>query len=128
MAGTPNERGLAYGEAARPLIREAAARWQAGAGARRDAVLHALIDRTDFVTAARQFTPYLVEEIAGIAHAAEVDERVLWALNLLDEDWWIRRRVGVGPGCSALGLRGSGDQPALIAQNMDLPDWVDELQ
>src|SRR4051812_46272855 len=128
MAGTPRERGLAYGEAAAPLIREAAARWKARAGDRCDEVLHALIDRTEFVTTALQLTPDLVDEIAGIAHAAAVDERLIWALNLLDEDWWVRRRLDAGPGCSALGLQGGGDHPTLLAQNMDLPDWVDELQ
>src|SRR3954447_13697374 len=128
LAGTPRERGLAYGEAERLLIREAAARWQARAGARCEEVLHALIDRTDFVATARQLTPYLVEEIAGIAQAAVVDERLIWALNLLDEDWWVRRRLDAGPGCSSLGVRGRPDEPTLIAQNMDLPDWVDELQ
>src|SRR4051794_1782569 len=127
MAGTPSERGLAYGELARPLIEEAAARWQAGAGSRCDEVLHALLDRTDLVATARRLTPYLVEEIAGIAQAAAVDQRLIWALNLLDEDWWVRRRLEAA-GCSSLGLRGAADQPALIAQNMDLPDWVDELQ
>src|SRR3954452_3916952 len=127
MAGTPSERGLAYGELARPLIQEAAARWQAGAGSRCEEVLHALIDRTDLVATARRLTPYLVEEIAGIAVAAAVDERLIWALNLLDEDWWVRRRLEAA-GCSSLGVPGAGEQPALIAQNMDLPDWVDELQ
>src|SRR4051812_36327086 len=128
MAGTPRERGLAYGESAKPLIREAAARWQAGAGARCDEVLHALIDRTEFVTTARQLTPDLVDEIAGIAHAAAVDERLIWALNLLDEDWWVRRRLDAGPGCSALVLQGGGHQRTLLAQNMDFPDGGDDLQ
>src|SRR3954465_14375128 len=106
MAGTPGEGGRGYGEAARPLIHEAAPRWQARAGARCEEVLHALIDRTEFVATARQLTPYLVGEIAGIPGAPPVDERLIWALNLLDEDWWVRRRLDAGPGCSALGVRG----------------------
>src|SRR3954447_10782117 len=113
LAGTPRERGLAYGEAERLLIREAAARWQARAGARCDEVLYALIDRTEFVTTARQLTPYLVEEIAGIAHAAAAEERLIWALNLLDEIWWFRGQLDTGAGCSALGLEGGGDKPSL---------------
>src|SRR3954447_576271 len=128
MVGTPRERGLAYGESAKPLIAEAVARWRAGAGGRDEELLHALIDRTQFIAAARQFTPYLVDEIEAIARASAVDERLIWALNLLDEDWWVRRRVDAGAGCSALGVEAGPDQPGMIAQNMDLPVWVDELQ
>src|SRR4051794_30760575 len=124
MAGTPRERGLAYGEVARPLIQEAVARWQALGGARSEEMLHALVDRTELVAVGRRLTPYLAQEVAGIAHASAVDERLIWALNLLDEDWWVRRRLEAAPGCSALGLRGGGERPTLIAQNMDLPDWV----
>src|SRR4051794_14354529 len=100
LEGAPRERGLAYGDAVRPLIVEAAARWQADAGRQSEDVLTALLARTRFRAAARQFTPYLVEEIDGIAQASGVDQRLVWALNLLDESWWVRPRPDAG--CSAL--------------------------
>src|SRR4051794_25493101 len=119
MSGRPRERGLAYGESARPLIAEAASRWMARAGSAQEELLHALVDDTRFRETARQVTPYLVDEIEGIAQASGVDERLVWALNLLDEGWWIgrrRRADAAAGGCSAVALEGRADQPAMIAQ------------
>jgi hypothetical protein len=47
----------------------------------------------------------------------------------MDEDWWFRPRFGKAlEHCSSFGVRGGSGQPPLIAQNMDLPTWLDGLQ
>jgi isopenicillin-N N-acyltransferase like protein len=128
LEGSATERGLAYGESARALVTEAAERWGAAAGADRDRVLEALVRSSGFRAAVQRFTPSLGDEIEGIARASDIDRDVIWALNLLDEDWWVRRALGPSTGCSALAQVGDGDRPTLLAQNMDLPARLDGLQ
>jgi isopenicillin-N N-acyltransferase like protein len=128
LVGDGTQRGLAYGESARSLIAEAAFRWANEAGAYRDVLLDALVDHSGFVATARRWTPTLADEIEGIARGSGVDRRLVWALNLLDEDWWIWRRVSAASGCSALGVQARPGQSALLAQNMDLPARLDGLQ
>src|SRR4051812_26452578 len=92
LNGTAVERGIAYGESARALIVEAAARWEAELGSDREDVLRALVDASGFRATATRVTPALVEELDGIALGSGVDHRLVWALNLLDETWWVRRQ------------------------------------
>jgi isopenicillin-N N-acyltransferase like protein len=118
LEGSPRERGQAYGEEARELVREGAERWRGGLTSPEDAYLDELIDGTLFVETARRLTPELVEEVEGIAVGSGVDLRRLWALNLMDEDWWVRGRPNQR--CTSFGVQPGPGQPAILGQNMDL--------
>jgi len=128
LEGDARQRGEAYGEQAKDLIAEAAERWTSDAGTSYRNLLDELVDRSSFRTTATRFSPGLVAEVDGIARASGVDPRLVWALNLLDEDWWTRGHLAAAEACSGLGIRPGPNQPALIAQNMDLPGWLDGLQ
>jgi hypothetical protein len=128
LEGSPLERGLAYGESTRELVTESAFRWCADAGADRERIVDALVRSSGFRAAVERFTPSLGAEIEGIARGSGVDRDVVWALNLLDEDWWVRRRLTSPPGCSAFAEVGTEDHPTLVAQTMDLPARLDGLQ
>ena len=128
LEGDAATRGEAHGEQARALIAEAAERWRADVGVDFDDHLAALVDASAFAATTQRIAPWLADEIAGVARASGVDLRTVWALNLLDEDWWTRAsRAGV-EACSGLGVQPAPGQPALIAQNMDLPAWLHGLQ
>lgn len=129
-------RGEMYGESARELIREAAARWRAAildtapAGLGPDAYLAALVRETGYRVAVRRHAPDLLEEVAGIAAAAGVDEDVIFGMNLLDEEWTLRDRLSAAGGdhhCTSIGQAGD-PAPVVIAQNLDLKVWMDGLQ
>jgi hypothetical protein len=140
LTGTPKARGEAYGEAARSLVHEAADRWSEniarGLPMTLDAYLGELVDNTGFRGAAEQHTPALLDELAGLARASGVEERLLFAMNLLDEEWWLRRKIaatgatpaGEAAHCSGFGIPPQGGGPAYVGQNMDLPGWMDGLQ
>jgi len=125
-----------YGESARELIREAAARWRANvldvAPRPSSAYLSALVRETGYRAAARRHAPDLVEEIAGMAAASGVEEDVLFGMNLLDEEWTLRDRLTADGGdhhCTSLGQGSAEDPgPVLVAQNLDLKVWMDGLQ
>ena len=133
LAGTAVQRGEAHGEQARHLIAETCERWQVDVAGRHldpGAFLTALVDETGFRATAARCTPDLVAEIDGIARGSGLDARMVWALNLLDEGWWLRQRMGASGGehCSGFGLRPGPGQPCVIGQNMDLAPWLDGLQ
>lgn len=134
VAGTPRERGEAYGEQARGLIQTAVERWREdlcrSVPVSVEEHLDRLVHQTGFVRRAQQLTPDLLEEIAGISDASGVGQAQMLALNLMDEDWWIRRRYGLEPDghCTAIGVPGGNGLDVMVGQNMDLPPWMDELQ
>lgn len=135
LAGNPSARGEAYGESARDLVGEAAERWTEnigrGLGMPVADYLVELVDKTGFRSAAAEHCPDLLAEIAGLSRASGVDERLVFAMNLLDEEWWLRRQLASGPAmthCSGFGIPPTTDRPAYVGQNMDLPGWMDGLQ
>lgn len=125
LEGTPFERGVAHGSGARELVAEASARWReraAGLGhdpERRTAALAAA-----YLPAVRARFPELLDEVAGIAHGAGLPLADVLLLNLMDEEWWFP--AGEEAGCSVIGAW--RDASPVLAQNMDLPDWMDGLQ
>jgi hypothetical protein len=79
----------------------------------------------------RRYVPDLINEILGIAHAAGVAEDIVLGMNLMDEEWALRRRgdsTFFGEHCTSLGQRATAELPTLIAQNMDLARWLDGVQ
>ncbi|MGN6473276.1 MAG: C45 family autoproteolytic acyltransferase/hydrolase [Mycobacteriales bacterium] len=135
LAGDPNTRGEAYGETARDLVREAAERWSEHIGRGLPIPLSdyigQLVEKTGFRQAAATHCPDLLTELTGLARSSGVDPRTLFAMNLLDEEWWMRRALAPAPSmahCSGFGIAAQDGRPAYVGQNMDLPGWMDGLQ
>jgi len=116
LPGPPRERGAAHGEAQRDVFAAAIDRWYDSLPAAdpREWVREFLA-ATDFRPAFSKWTPDLLDEIAGIAHGAGIDEVTAFAYQLVDEQWCYARVEA--DHCSVVGSAG------LIAQNLDLPDW-----
>ena len=74
------------------------AAWRECAGAVTGAIPTTTCDacsrETDYVSAISRRTPDLLEEVRGIAAGAGVDPDLLFALQLLDEEWAYRLRAG----------------------------------
>jgi hypothetical protein len=91
-----------------------------------------LLSGTAFVPTIAAWAPDLAEEVRGIAEGAELDERLILAYNLMDEQWWFDLDNYVNPGaCSVLvvqPLAGSPSSSCVLAQNMDLPTFMDGSQ
>ena len=131
--GDGRARGRAHGEAARPLVSDALARWE-------EATLSGQPRGTDILDYAREFlastglirameavTPDLVAEIQGIAEWAGLPQETVAAYNLMDEQWWYDMgRQRAEPGCSLVALH--DHRSTVLAQNMDLPSFMDGSQ
>ncbi len=139
VAGPPRARGRAHGEELRDQIAAGLERWQEGLAvtvARDGAVaeyLRAFLAMGSFRDAARRWTPDVLDEVEGIAEGAGADPDLVWAYQLMDEQWWFSERwqggadASTAERCSSLALRTPTDT-TVVAQNMDLPAVYDGQQ
>lgn len=131
LEGPPRRRGQIHGQVLKPMILEHVKRWRTylkeATGADPDEYKQKLIQKTGFLSAAQRWAPDLMEEVAGIAEGAGLSFETVFGLQLIDEEWWYRQEQGLGQGfmereqCSALGAFRQGENPPLMAQNLDLP-------
>lgn len=130
LSGTPHERGLAHGRALGPQIRELLDDFERDLernyGVDADDFRERFLTETDFAPAIERWVPGLLDEVAGIAEGAGVSfERVfLWQLN--DEIWSMGRRA-MRHHCTSIAVNRRGDQPTLVAQNMDIPGFFQKF-
>ena len=135
-APTYRKRGQIHGELLRGLIIEHQARWEEdvirSTGLRPDAYLDGLLNETNFMPAIERWTPFLMEEVRGMAEGANIDFRYMFARQLSDEEPWYRAEKKlpqtIGRGCSSIGRDASDDHVTMIGQNMDTPAWYDGHQ
>src|SRR5947207_398106 len=98
LTGGPFERGQAHGAALRGQVQAHLDAWlaslaEAGVG-EPTAYVAGLLAATDFRPAIERHTADLWQEVQGIAAGAEVDPDLLFGLQLLDEEWAYRVRLG----------------------------------
>jgi isopenicillin-N N-acyltransferase-like protein len=137
LTGSPRQRGRAHGESLRPQIRDLLVRWKDflawthGISPRE--YLLDFISQINFSPAIEKWTPGLLDEVRGIAEGAAVDFSDIYALQLQDEEWWFgqerkQQPAAAANACSSLAWRGDARHPSLVAQNMDLPDYLHDYQ
>jgi hypothetical protein len=97
-----------------------------------DRYVETFLSETKFVTSLCSSMPDLLEEIRGIAEGAAISFDIVAAYNFMDEQWWYDLRDGAGsePGCSVIAIVGATNAayPTILAQNMDLPSFMDGSQ
>jgi isopenicillin-N N-acyltransferase like protein len=130
--GDGRERGRAHGEALRERIHGLLERWDADVGVRLGRpparLVSALVETTGFAAAIERHTPDLLEEVRGIAEGAGVGFDRILALNLMDEEWWFTAPAEPRDACTLIAVGPSDGRPAVLAQNMDLPELMDGAQ
>jgi hypothetical protein len=82
---------------------------------------------TDYLPAMKKSTPDLIDEIRGIAQGAGIDFDTMLVFQLIDE-YWVNGPGAAGEHCSSMGFSRQGNQPATIAQNMDLEGFRNGFQ
>src|SRR6476660_806043 len=130
--GDGRERGRAHGEALREPIQGLLERWDAAVAARSgqpsQALVSALIETNGFAAATERHTPDLLAEVRGIAEGAKVAFDRIFALNLMDEEWWFTAPAEPRNACTLIAVGPADGRPSLLAQNMDLPELMDGAQ
>lgn len=135
VEGGPRERGRACGEALRTQI--AACFDAIDSAGEKDRKIPAekfraeFLKATSFVSAIARWTPDLLDEVHGLAEGANQPlERMLYA-QLMDEEWVYVRDMKYAMEADAGHCTGFAVREcdhAVIAQNMDLGQWLDGYQ
>lgn len=141
VSGTPYERGFQHGALLRDGAREHNRRWrevcERDTGMPVRNYLERFFAETDFLPAAKRYTPGLLEEIRGIADGAELPYNEVLARQLSDEEPWYRRylkfdidvnTLAFREHCSCIGQLGGEGQPTILAQNMDGLGYYQDTQ
>jgi hypothetical protein len=131
LTGDPFERGRGHGQALRAEVQAHLAAWlgslaEAGIGEPR-AYVAGMLAATAFRPAIERHTPDLWQEVQGIAAGAEVAPDLLFGLQLLDEEWAYRVRLGRDgklEKCSSVAIVPASG-PTWIGQNMDLGGYTE---
>src|SRR5262245_38923277 len=131
LEGTPHNRGLIHGRVLRDQVHEVVRLWKTALAdvfkMDADAFIRRFVRQTDFVAAIKKWAPDLLDEIHGLAEGAGVDFDTMLTLQLPDE-CFIHGEAIAAERCSSLGFGQSGGRPACVAQNLDVPSFVDGFQ
>jgi len=135
LEGTHRERGQTHGKALKSQINKDIEIWKSHlqnvTGTNPDKYIDQFMQETKLVAAAEKWAPHLLEEVKGIGEGAGVDFNTIFTWQCADEEWWYRPYPTAKQepsGCSSLGCSKTGNNPAVIAQNMDTPDYYDGYQ
>ena len=141
LEGTPRQRGRIYGETRKTGILSLIEQWKVYLETSNkmdpETYIEQFFEETDLLKAVKRWTPGLLDEVEGIGEGAGVDFKVIFALQLPDEEWWYHRGKkglgfsGIGSSvdhCSSVGIHALVGIPTYVAQNMDLPGYYDGHQ
>lgn len=131
LDGTPYNRGLVHGRTMKAEIHQVARLWKADLAASfkvdADTFIRRFVQKTDFVSAIKKWTPDLLQEVRGLADGSGIDFDTMLVLQLPDE-CFVSGEAIAHERCSSLGFARSGARPACVAQNMDTPLFTDGFQ
>lgn len=130
VSGTPKQRGLAHGRALKAQIREIIGDFKKDLArdykVDADDFVRRFVAGTDFMPAIDRWTPGLLDEVRGIAEGSGLPFEDVYVFQLADEIWsmgkWMMRDK-----CTAIAVNRRGDQPTMVAQNMDIPGFYQKF-
>ncbi|PZF84742.1 C45 family autoproteolytic acyltransferase/hydolase [Jiangella anatolica] len=130
LSGDGPARGAVHGEELRGAIAGALDRWRDGIATRTGRAageyVADFLGSTGHVATTARLSPDLYGELLAIAAASGQPRDDVLAYNLMDEQWRYDRDADTG--CSVVATVLDGEGSTLLAQNMDLPAWMDGAQ
>lgn len=134
--GPPALRGRAHGETLRARIVELLELWgdnlERVHGVDRRRYVDLLFQRSGYEPALAEYAPLILEELKGIAAGARVDYRTLLAFQHVNEEFEaapaFAKELGYGEACTTIVLEPTAERPAIVAQNLDLAQYLDGFQ
>ncbi len=126
LSGPPHERGLAHGRTLKKEIRELVSDFlldiERTYRVDRATFVERFLAETNFMPAIEEWTPALLDEVRGIAEGAELPFEEVYLWQLADEIWSMGRWA-MHEKCTAIAVDRRGEQPTIVAQNMDIPGF-----
>ncbi len=134
--GTPRARGRAHGEHFAERIHDLLERWgealERGYGVDRRRYVDLFFAETGYERATEKWAARVLEEVRGIAEGSGADYRTLLAFQHVNEEFEFGPRLAkiapAGEACSTIVAPSHEGRPALLAQNLDLAQYLDGYQ
>lgn len=134
--GPPQVRGRGHGETLRQPIRELLELWgdnlERTHRIDRRRYVELLFARSHYLGALQEHAPLILQELEGVAAGAAVDYRTLLAFQHVNEEFeaapMFARELGHGEACTTIVLEPTPKRPAIVAQNLDLAEYLDGFQ
>jgi predicted choloylglycine hydrolase len=131
LEGTSYQRGLQHGKALKKEIHELVELWKEDIEktyqTKADGFIKTFLAATHYDTAIKEWTPELWDELKGIAEGSGLDFETVFAFQLVDEIWVLGRDIQAGK-CTTIGLEKTDKNPAIVAQNLDIPTFYHGFQ
>ncbi|MCB2208441.1 MAG: C45 family peptidase [Bacteroidetes bacterium] len=127
LFGTPYERGVFHGKALKNEIGKITGKWinevEDNGKTNFDNVISEFYSNTTIVDSLKKYTPELLNEVRGISDGCGIDYETILAFQLSEEiDVFLDKQEGNK--CTAISVNKSGNGPAIVAQNMDPPMFL----
>ncbi|RMB04960.1 C45 family autoproteolytic acyltransferase/hydolase [Eilatimonas milleporae] len=129
----PFKRGKAYGQRHGREVAEYLKRWLASLDPPDGDVTgyaRTLTRATGHLDTVSRLYPHMLEELKGLSSGADIAFDLIFAFQLMDEEWNFARRAGNGSvkgdtagRCSVFGIGPKHLGHAILAQNMDIGSW-----
>ncbi len=134
LTGNAYERGLQHGTQLKNEIAAVFIKWKENIRKmgvlNPDSLLNAFMAETNFEPATKKYTPFILDELKGIAEGSGQSYKDVLAFQLVDEFWvYLDKKFNEGKHhCSGIGVPATANHPAYIAQNMDLENYMHGFQ
>jgi isopenicillin-N N-acyltransferase like protein len=134
LKGNGYERGVQHGQQLKNEIKNVFEKWKANiaftTNRNADVVIQEFLGATDFEPAIKRWTPDILDEVRGIADGSGQKYDDVFAFQLVDEFWvYLDRLANIKTDhCSGIGVCENKNNPACIAQNMDLETFMNGFQ
>jgi isopenicillin-N N-acyltransferase like protein len=134
LKGSAYERGLQHGKFLKPEIADLYSKWKKDIALstkqNADTVIDKFYNSTNFVPAMKKWTPQIMDEIKGIAEGSGQSFKDVYCFQMTDEFWVYldQQKNSEVNHCSGIGVGASGSMPAYIAQNLDVPSFMNGSQ
>jgi hypothetical protein len=129
--GDPRARGRVHGEALRGPVRELLGLWGEWLGTLygigREGYVSRFHSETRYIATTERLAPAILAEVHGIAEGASVPPADLLAFQHVNEEFELGPAFAA-EACSTIVLPPAPGRPALIAQNLDLAQYLDGHQ
>lgn len=134
LQGNGYQRGLQHGKVLKTEIAELYKKWKIdienGTKQNADTVIDQFYRQTNFQLAIKKWTPEIYDEIKGIAESSGQSFKDVYCFQMMDEFWVYIDKIKNAEAnhCSGLGVAANGSKPAYIAQNLDVPSFMNGSQ
>jgi predicted choloylglycine hydrolase len=134
LKGNAYNRGFQHGKQLKTEIAEVFEKWKSNIAIstkrNADSVITEFLDSTNFRPAIRMWMPEIFDELKGLSVGSGQKFYDVYAFQLVDEFWvYLDQKAHLtAEHCSGIGLSSTVNHPAIVAQNMDLENYMNGYQ